>query len=194
MSAPRHLWSGDWRLDSAAAADELARRRAEAEAPTETPEPDEDPQARDNVAPLRRHAAVLVAVLATLLVAGAAYAAVSLIAGSGGNSSNNASGAPAYLGIQMAHTPFSFPGRGSGFPFVNGAMVNNVAPGSPAAAAGLMPGDVITNIDNHPVANPAQVNAAIARLHAGDHVQIQYVQSFTTYTTQATLTKPPGSP
>jgi hypothetical protein len=25
-------------------------------------------------------------------------------------------------------------------------------------------------------------------------VQIQYVQSFTTYTTQATLTKPPGSP
>ena len=37
MSAPRHLWSGDWRLDSAAAAEELARRRAEVRSPPNPP-------------------------------------------------------------------------------------------------------------------------------------------------------------
>ena len=126
--------------------------------------------------------------------AAAAFGAASLVAGSGGKSSRHGGGPPAYLGVNMANTPFSFQGSGSGFPFANGVMVVNVVPGGPAAAAGLEAGDVITSIDNRPVTTPAQVNAEIARLHAGDRVQIQYVQSFTTYTTQATLTKPPRSP
>jgi hypothetical protein len=243
MSAPRHLWSGDWRLDSAAAAEELARRRAEAEEPAEQPEaeqPQDGPKStaraavrlRDEYArkredsarrrdesarrredrqepvrrreepsrprqplfaTLRRHRTALLAVLGSLLVAAAAFAAVSLVAGSGGNSSQNG-GPPAYLGVEMASNPVNFPGSGSGFPFANGVMVDNVLPGSPAAAAGIVPGDVITSIDNHPVTTAAQVNGEIARLHAGDRVQIQYVQSFTTYTAQATLTRPPGSP
>jgi hypothetical protein len=225
MSAPRHLWSGDWRLDSAAAAEELARRRAEVPEPAAPPEP-EPPQRgaaariaerlramREEIAAalhrwregrggfgrrlagaLRRHRTSLLAVLGTLLVAVVAFGAVSLLAGSGDNGSENGGGPPGYLGVEMAGTPFSFQGSGSGFPFANGVMVVNVIPGSPAAAAGIEPGDVITNVDNKPVTTPTQVNAAIARLHAGDRVQIQYVQSFTTYTTQATLTRPPGSP
>lgn len=40
MSSPRHLWSGDWRRDSDAAADELAKRRAAgAHAPQRAPAP-----------------------------------------------------------------------------------------------------------------------------------------------------------
>jgi hypothetical protein len=35
MTSPRHLWSGDWRRDSNAAASELAKRRAQAGAPDE---------------------------------------------------------------------------------------------------------------------------------------------------------------
>jgi len=223
MSAPRHLWSGDWRSDSAAAAKELARRRAQAEEPAESPEPEPhqaDPNAAaraadrlrraraesarrgresrrgagEYLAGLRQHRTPLVAALAVALVAGAAYGAASLVAGSGSQTMPNSGGAPGYLGVQMASTPFSFPGQGSGFPFVNGVMVVNVSPGSPAAAAGLEPGDVLTNVDNHPVTNPAQVNSTLARHHAGDRVDIQYVASFTTYNTQATLTKPPGSP
>jgi hypothetical protein len=227
MSAPRHLWSGDWRLDSAAAAEELARRRAGAQEPAEAPDPeppepgpsagaraadrlraagddlgarsgermrDMGDRVRDRLAALGRHRSSLLVVLGTLLVAAAAYGAVSLVAGSGGNGSANGDGSPAYLGVDMANTPFNFPGGGNGFPFANGVMIINVTPGSPAAAAGLESGDVITNINNQPVTTPAQVHAAIARLHAGDRVQIQYVQAFTTYTTQATLTAPPGSP
>ena len=93
----------------------------------------------------------------------------------------------------MASTPFSFQGSGTGFPFANGVMVVSVVPGGPAAAAGLEPGDVITSVDNRPVTRGTGQRGD-RRLHAGDRVQIQYVQSFTTYTTQATLTKPPGSP
>jgi PDZ domain len=220
------LWSGDWRVDSAAAAEELARRRAEDQEPAETPEPESQQPTpsmaarvaewlratRESIArsaarwrddhrgagsglsgAVRRHRTSLLAVLGTLLVAAVAYGAVSLVAGSGSGDSNSG-GPPAYLGVDMANAPFSFQGSGSGFPFANGVMVLNVKPGSPAAAAGLEPGDVITNVDNQPVTTPAQVNAVVARLHAGDRVQIQYVQSFTTYTTQATLTRPPRSP
>jgi hypothetical protein len=222
MSAPRHLWSGDWRLDSATAAEELAKRRAKVREPAESPEP-EPPQAapglaarlaawlramREDIArwrdgrrgigsrvagSARRHKTPALVALGTLVVAAVAYGAVSLVAGSGGNDSKSG-GPPAYLGVDMANTPFNFPGSGSGFPFANGVMVLNVTPGGPAAAAGLESGDVITNVDNQPVTTPAQVNRVIARLHAGDRVQIQYVQSFTTYTTQATLTRPPPSP
>jgi len=35
MTSPRHLWSGDWRRESDAAASELAKRRAQAGAPDE---------------------------------------------------------------------------------------------------------------------------------------------------------------
>jgi hypothetical protein len=37
MSNPRHLWSGDWELDSAAAREELAKRRAQADERAEEP-------------------------------------------------------------------------------------------------------------------------------------------------------------
>ena len=142
------MWSGDWRQDSAAAAEELARRRAEAEEPTETPEPeppDDGPSVTARAAErLRRHRTSLLVVLGSLLVAAVAFGAVSLVAGSGGKSSRNGAGLPAYLGVNMASTPFSFQGSGTGFPFANGVMVVSVVPGGPAAAAGLEPGDVIT--------------------------------------------------
>src|SRR2546423_14225339 len=35
MSAPRHLWSGEWRRESAAVAEELAQRRGQSEPPAE---------------------------------------------------------------------------------------------------------------------------------------------------------------
>jgi hypothetical protein len=39
MTPPRHLWSGDWRRESAAAARELARRRGEGDQASARPEP-----------------------------------------------------------------------------------------------------------------------------------------------------------
>jgi DNA-binding MarR family transcriptional regulator len=43
-----------------------------------------------------------------------------------------------------------------------GVPVGNVDPGSPAAAAGLLPGDAIVAVAGHPVRSPGSVNRAIA--------------------------------
>ncbi len=46
---------------------------------------------------------------------------------------------------------------------VKGAAIDSVRPGSPADDAGLAPGDVITEVDRHPVAD---ANAAVNQLHS----------------------------
>jgi PDZ domain len=213
MSAPRHLWSGDWELESAAAADELARRR---------PQPDEDPPT-EQIAPPRaslvaraiawlrrmrreigrwlaarptrrlRLAALLA--LALLVVAGAAYG-VSALTGGSSTPTAVAAGHP-WLGIETTSSPFAAVGIQTiaGGPFASGAIVTDVVAGSPAAAAGLVPGDLITSINNHHVTAPADVESAIAGLRVGDQVTIQYAQGLTTYTTRARLAaRPPGYP
>jgi hypothetical protein len=223
MSAPRHLWSGDWELESAAAADELARRRPQTD--------DEDPPAEETtpteeIAPtkpslsaraitylrqLRRELgrwrasrrtgrgrrlrlAGLVAV-ALLVVAGAAFG-VSALAGDANKPAAVAAGHP-WLGIEAASSPFGGIGIQTiaGGPSASGAIVTAVVPGSPAAAAGIAPGDLITSIDKHQVSQPSDVEAAIAGLHVGDQVTIQYGQGLQTFTTRATLAaRPAGYP
>jgi PDZ domain len=228
MSSPRHLWSGDWRLESDAVAEELAKRRAPTEEPAETRELP-PPRSRTSAAtrasvwlrtvrhrlatrsargPRARQSAgerfaavhagrgrqlrvVLVAALVALLSAGGAYAAVSFLVGSGDQSSATANGAPVWLGIDMGSLPFG----GGGFQSGAGAVVSDVVPGGPAAGAGLEPGDVITQIGNQPVGTPSDVESAIAGMHTGQQVEIQYDRGPMTYTTQATLAaRPAGYP
>ena len=120
-----------------------------------------------------------------------AYAAVSLLVGSDRHSSALASGAPVWLGVKTVSVPFG----GGGLPSGGGALVSGVVSGSPAAAAGLQPGDVIIQIDNRPVASSTDVKSAIAGMRAGSRVEIQYDRGPIMYTTQATLqARPTGSP
>ncbi len=53
------------------------------------------------------------------------------------------------------------------------AAVMRVAPGSPAARAGLAPGDTIVAIDGRPISGARAVLAALATRHAGDTVRIE---------------------
>ncbi|HKO27796.1 MAG TPA: PDZ domain-containing protein, partial [Solirubrobacteraceae bacterium] len=144
MSAPRHLWSGDWQDESSAHADDLAARRARVEEP---PEPEPAPAAprvslirrairrlRQGLrAPGRRRVRLaLLAIFITLLGATAAYAVIS-------DSSSSTKRPPAvtgnsgaaWLGVELANAP------------VRGALVSSVVRGSPAAKAGIRPGDLI---------------------------------------------------
>jgi S1-C subfamily serine protease len=122
--------------------------------------------------------------LAALVLAGGAYAGISTLSTTGTSSPPVAQPTPvsttreAWLGVDT-----------TSFPVITGAMIVDVAPGSPADAAGLQPGDVITQIDNTPVQTPADLESALAGLHAGRQVQIQYQlgPGGGTYTTQATL-------
>ena len=214
MTAPRRLWSGDWRVESAAHAEELANRREQSQEPAGArPELDAARSVRARAVawlqtargrlarrnagerrPARRNARarrVALVILPMLLAGGATYAVVSALSGSSAQNPATSSEAPGWLGVDMT----SFPFGGGSLPLGAGALIAAVAPGSPAAAAGLEPGDVITQIDNRPVASPSDVEAALAGMHVGEHVQIQYNRLLVSYSTEATLAaRPRGHP
>ena len=66
--------------------------------------------------------------------------------------------------------------RDFGLGIVRGAVVENVAPGSSAEAAGLRRGDVVTRIQNRPVSNAGTVAATIGIAQPGAQVQIVYLR------------------
>ena len=59
-----------------------------------------------------------------------------------------------------------------GLPRPDGALVAQVDPKSPAAAAGLQPGDVILRIDGEPTVQAGALSARIAQAAPGDHIQL----------------------
>jgi S1-C subfamily serine protease len=55
----------------------------------------------------------------------------------------------------------------------NGALVDSVYPETPAATAGIKPGDVVLQIDNATVKNENQLINAISAMPAGQRVRLQ---------------------
>ena len=207
MSGPRHLWSGDWELESSAHRDELAQNRgrapvlAEPERTAPAPRPHR-PTIRDRIRALlahirtlfrrlgriptgtaRQRRLALAAVAATLLLAGAAYAVAASLSGSSSTTSAATIGSHAWLGIDVANTQ------------QGGVMVVDVFPGSPAQAAGMEPGDVITRLNGKPVFSPSDVTSAIASMRPGQRIQLQYQGSGVSYSSSVPLgTRPAGYP
>ena len=66
--------------------------------------------------------------------------------------------------------------RDFGLGIVRGAVVEDVAPGSSAEAAGLRRGDVVTRIQNRPVSNAGTVAATIGIAEPGTQVQVVYLR------------------
>jgi len=66
--------------------------------------------------------------------------------------------------------------REFGLGIVRGAVVENVAPGSSAEAAGLQRGDVVTRIQNRPVSNAGTVAATIGIAEPGTRVEVVYLR------------------
>lgn len=187
MNGPRHLWSGDWEDESSAHAQGLAARRGRPEEPIE-PEPAPAPREswirrairrlRSLRAPSRRRVRLaLLATFVTLLGATAAYAVISDSSSSTRQSPEPvvAVGGQAWLGVKLANAP------------VRGALVSSVVPGSPAAAAGIRPGDLITQLDTEPIVAPAVFVAALSGLQPGDKVDIQLQRGASQYSTHVVL-------
>ncbi len=90
--------------------------------------------------------------------------------------------AASYLAQGKAPPRVAFLGVvGSGAPDSNpGALVVDVKAGSPAADAGLMKGDRITQFNGHPITDFPELAQEIRKLVPGDTVTIRYVRGTTT--------------
>lgn len=77
-----------------------------------------------------------------------------------------------------------------GLGFVRGAVVEDVAPGSPAERAGLMRGDIITRVQNRPVANAGSVQATIGIVPPGTAIALVYLRFGQETATTVTIERP----
>lgn len=66
--------------------------------------------------------------------------------------------------------------RELGLGIVRGAVIEDVAPGSSAETAGLRRGDIITRIQNRPVANAGTVAATIGIVERGTQLEVVYLR------------------
>jgi S1-C subfamily serine protease len=74
----------------------------------------------------------------------------------------------------------------------SGALVQDVASGSPAAKARLQAGDVITAIGGKRVRNSEDLIAAIRGEHPGDRVKVTYNRDGKNTTAEVTLSRRPS--
>ncbi|PXX41026.1 MULTISPECIES: trypsin-like peptidase domain-containing protein [Burkholderia] len=63
-----------------------------------------------------------------------------------------------------------------GLPRPAGALVNGVAPGSPAAAAGVRPGDVIVKLGDKAIGRSAELNDLAAALSPGEKASLRVIR------------------
>jgi len=96
-------------------------------------------------------------------------------------------GGTAFLGVDVQPS-----GYFRGGAFAAGEAVVGVVPGSPAAKAGIVAGDVITAVNGHAVNSPTAVVAQLLSRHPGDKVTVKWVdQSTGTHTASVTLASGP---
>ncbi|MBX9719028.1 MAG: PDZ domain-containing protein [Microbacteriaceae bacterium] len=55
-----------------------------------------------------------------------------------------------------------------------GARVGDVTAGSPASETGLLPGDVITNLNGTPIRSAADFSTAIGQIELGDWIALSF--------------------
>ena len=77
--------------------------------------------------------------------------------------------------------------RDFGLGIVRGAVVEDVAPGSAAERAGLRRRDIITRIQNRPVANAGSVNATVGIAPPGAALALVYLRDGREHTTSMTV-------
>ncbi len=70
---------------------------------------------------------------------------------------------------------------------VFGAYVGSVRPGSAAEQAGLQPGDIITELNLHPIRNAADLEQVVASLREGASVNVVFLRGQETHSTKVAI-------
>ncbi|HEX4085875.1 MAG TPA: trypsin-like peptidase domain-containing protein [Chthoniobacteraceae bacterium] len=81
-----------------------------------------------------------------------------------------------------------------GLPQIDGAYVNGIVGGSPAEAAGIQKGDIITAIGQHPIHSFSELRAQVANVPSGTDVPISIQRDNQTLTLTARITDQPANP
>ena len=98
--------------------------------------------------------------------------------------------APAYLGVSTITLNDTTRERVGGIAG-SGAYVTSVSPGTPAEAAGLRPGDVITNVGGQRVRSSDELGTAIRRHKPGDSVEVRWQRAGAERSATVTLAQTP---
>jgi serine protease Do len=91
-----------------------------------------------------------------------------------------------YLGVQIQPVGQEI-ADGLGMKSTNGALVDEAQPGTPAAAAGLKSGDVITKLDGQEVKDASDLTRHIGSMKPGDKVELSFLRDGTEKTVSITL-------
>jgi serine protease Do len=75
----------------------------------------------------------------------------------------------------------------------DGALVNQVQAGSPAAKAGLETGDVVTTVDGKKVEGPSELRMTVSAMPPGRKVEVKYIRSGQEKSAQIELGEMPGT-
>ena len=93
-----------------------------------------------------------------------------------------------YLGVNIQPVTADL-AKGFGIPETSGALVSSVVEGSPAAKAGIKPGDVITEYDGRKVARADELPRVVAESPVGREVPVTVMRDGTRVSLRATITK-----
>jgi PDZ domain len=196
MSGPKHLWSGDWREESAAAraAAPPAPAAREPVPPRTTEPPAAEPRSpRRPISPkLRRR--LPIALAAAVLVGVAAWA-ITALAGSSPGHHRSAAGvprAPLVTPASIQPRPVYWLGMQIETVAPGAAVVDTVRSGSPGELAGLSPGDLILSVNGRSIQGASDIAGALQGLKSGDHVVLQISHGSALFSAEATLTAPPS--
>ena len=91
---------------------------------------------------------------------------------SGQGSSTIHIGAAAMLGVEVEPTGGTSSGTSQ-----PGALIASIIPSTPAAAAGLAAGDVITSVNGQAINSPNDLSTQMGELHPGDKITIGYTNA-----------------
>ena len=81
-----------------------------------------------------------------------------------------------YLGVQIQPVTPNI-AESLGLKGTKGALVAEAQPGTPAADAGLKPGDTITAVNGEGMASPREVSRRISQIKPGDTANITYIRN-----------------